>query len=317
MAFQSGTITADPPNTYGYDLLFTELVTFLTTNADLVAANQNWVTERYDSTGAVNTNRYAYLRGPGLSGTDQIHIVIERKEEITGAQPSYNWGLYGAADFDLTATFDNQPGTSPRCDFVLWDESISYWFFANGRRFMVAARISNIHLNIYCGFHLPFATPFEFPYPIVVLASTGDIGRSYLENDDQLFSFFDPQDTLTNTAAGYVRLRDGQWTGVIQGTETNQALAHIWPWFGSGNDGLNVISNYDGTFSLFPNYLYSAEFPNSGTGAVLGQLEGVYWVSGGPFNQLEDRIQVGADNYLVVGSGRRIDFNNLAALKEE
>ena len=323
MAFQSGTITANPPTTYGYDLLFTELVTFLTTNADLVAANQNWVTERYDTTGGVDVDRYVYLRGPGLAGTDQIHVVIEREAERTGIQPAYNWDIRGCTDFDLELPYFQQPGTSSRCEFVLWDESIPYWFFANGRRFIVAARISNIHVNIYCGFYLPFATPSELPYPICVLASSGDVGRSYLEDDGSLSAFYNPfsdSGTSSSFAAGYVRQRQGTWTGVINGSETNNRLAHIWPWedgdYSVGAD-INIAGNYDGSFPLIPTYIYISEFANSGTGAVYGELDNVFWVSGGPFNEVEDRIQVGADNYLVVSGGRRIGFNDFAAIKEE
>jgi hypothetical protein len=323
MAFQSGTITADGVTTFGYDLLFDELVSFLTTNTDLVTAGQEWTTEYYDATGSTSTNRYVYLNGPGLAGTDEIHVNIIRRAITGTTYPVYNWAVRGATAYDSEEDFNNQPGTSNTAELVLWDESMPYWFMADGRRFIMVAKVSNLYISLYCGFFLPYATSDEYPYPLTIIASSDDPYRSYLESVDRIAGFFNPtSNETTSYAPGYVRLRDGTWTGIINATSTStNRYARIWPWYNadevSNMDDINIKGNYDGSFTLIPSILHTIDFIDSNKGACLGELSGVYWVSGGFYNEPEDIIQVSSDNYLVVPSANRIDFNDFAAIKEE
>jgi hypothetical protein len=73
MAWTSGTAA-------GHDDLMDDLKTFLTTNAALVAAGQNWVAEKDETftprtifnvahSGLTGNMRALYLNGPGLCGT--------------------------------------------------------------------------------------------------------------------------------------------------------------------------------------------------------------------------------------------------------
>jgi hypothetical protein len=146
MAWTSGTAS-------GHDDLMDDLKTFLTTNAALVAAGQNWVVEKDETftprtiynvigTSLTGNMRALYLNGPGLSGQDNVHVNILQYQWTGNFQ---NWAMSGATAFDTNQSFENQPGvlvyTTSLPIFVLTSADIDYWIIANGRRFILICEI--------------------------------------------------------------------------------------------------------------------------------------------------------------------------------
>ena len=321
MASKSGIIMANPPTTYGHELLLDELITFLTTNAALVAAGQQW-TLLSDNHAAISADRYVYLRGPGMAGNDQVYVQI-RRFTVTGiAQPVYNWEIRGAQGYDSNLSFAGQPGVSPKTELVLYDEDIPYWFFANGRRFVVNARILTIHTNCYCGLYLPYATSAELRYPLAIMATTEATNLSYLAALGNSFNgFFFPKTTNTYqevwTSPGHILKRDGVWVGIVSDNITandRYRLAQTWPYT---QGGMLARPSQEGIISQFPIMLNVFDFPTRGSGSCYGELDGVRWVTGGPYVEQEDVIQIGSANYRVISDAGRIALNNFAAVLED
>ena len=324
MAYTSGTVNGVPSTSYGHNLLMDALITFLTTDATLVAAGQNWTVLRDDGWVGLTTSRYVYLKGPGLSGSDEVYVNIVVKGSISGTLPYFNWDVRSAIQNDTSLGISQQIGASPQTELVLYDEDIPYWFFANGRRFIVVARTLNMHTSLYAGLFLPYGTASEYPYPMCILNSTDDWGRSYLEYTDRIWGFFHPSrnESSTSVAPGTVRSRYGVWNGVNNWSMVdNYRLGMIWPWWNGDYDdtdgNVNLRDNFDGSFTLLPAILHlkNTSSINDG-GSCLGELEGVYWISGGPFNEVEDTVTIGSDTYLVTSNGPQTGINAFAAIKQ-
>ena len=160
MAWETGTAT-------DHDDLLDKLITFLTTDSGLVAANQEWMVLKDEEP---VDERYVYLRGPGLADNDQIHANIRRF--YNPGTNAYNWEFRGATSYDGGIAYASQPGTSDMSYLCLANLSMTYWFFANGRRFIVIAKIGTVYTSAYAGLIMPYALPSEYLYPLFIGATT-------------------------------------------------------------------------------------------------------------------------------------------------
>jgi len=243
-----------------------------------------------------------YLRGPGLSGTDSIHINL-----ATYADPANdNFGMWSAAaiGFNTLNSWANQPGKSPEVAMPLWDSVIPYWLIANGRRFIIVAKISTVYTSCYCGFILPYATSSEMPYPIVNMSSCNSPKR-WSQGDFYISSFWDP-----TGGSAYLRFWDGAWVSIenfiSQTTRSELSANAVWPFH--SNYGLGT--NRDGSYGILPAIIHGAYSSKN----IFGELESVFQVSGFS-NASEDIITIGADQYLVVQSAYRNSDRDYAAIK--
>src|SRR5690606_34479125 len=81
MAFEIGTAT-------DYRDLLDRFHAFITTNPDLVAANQQWQALRWTTDAQ---NKELILKAPGLAGTEEIYCGIRTSESATSGY--YLWDL--------------------------------------------------------------------------------------------------------------------------------------------------------------------------------------------------------------------------------
>jgi hypothetical protein len=271
--------------------LLTRLRAFLTANADLVAAGQAWTEVGYNAPDA--TTEETYLRGPGLGGGEEIYVQIRRYENVAGDY--YNWGLRGAVNYNPAEPFGSQPGASPESHFTLWNTSIPYWFVANGRRFMVVAKVSTVYVMLHAGLILPYATPAEYPYPIFVGANCRSAMRWSVGGDENR-NVFDPG-ALND--AGYCRLRyvDGTWIGIANHSgDADDRPGNTWPYEGFRQSWIGFpISALGGDYVLTP-IILSTGYED---GVVFGELDGVFHVSG--FSTASENIVTieGVDHLVV------------------
>jgi hypothetical protein len=319
----------------GHLNLLDAVKTFLTTNVDLVAAGQEWtalkdevitsyamtsptVTSPTDGYGA--TFRGLYLRGPGLAGTDAIHVnILTYEAPGVGA---YNWMVQGATGYDGGLLWHQQPGASlSGATFrylTLNASTIEYWIIANGRRFILTCKIGGDFYSIYCGLYLPYALPSEYPYPLAVSGVTNDVNA--LPNNATMSNFW--HSLYDNPMM--LRHVDGAWLSSMAITLYTTQLPTsanfvIWPWspqniFISSFSVHSWEGHIDGSFTLLPATLLSMY---SG-GNVYGELDGVFYIPGvskvtSPVS--EDLVLIGGTNYLVVQDIERATEFSFAALK--
>ena len=307
--FSNGTTI---PHADGWDDLLDKFETFITTDSTLVADSEEWIVNA-DTT--VSDERFMYLEGPGLSATDEIHVNIRRYSELsTGA---YNWEIVAATGYDSGLSFDNQPGISSKQYFCLANTgtTIQYWFHANGRRFMIVAKVATTYLSCYCGFYLPYATPTELPYPIVIMCGGEEEDSVYNEGTEEVTGFFNPKTVsgVTSIGSNSIRLRDGTWIRALNETgDSVYRAAKVWPNDDNSTPSYNIGTNDDDSYTILPFVLYS----NRDEGDILGELDGVFWISGRD-NLAENDLTISGDSYVCHQSANQSNIDEFAAFKIE
>ncbi len=312
MAWETGAVT-------DYDDLMDKLITFLTTHSDLVAASQEWEVLKDEEP---VDDRHVYLKGPGLSGNDEIHVNIRRFFSATGAV--YNWEFQGATSYDGGLLYDDQPGSNATCFLCLSNGTMNYWFFANGRRFMIIVKIGTVYVSAYAGFIMPYALPSEYPYPLFIGATSYLKSRSYATSGYLTSAFWKMGYGYRNTvalrcdSAVQLRMVDGYWLPFKQNLViTYEPLTGaIWPYWSINTDGTtdpgvgNLTKNMDGSYSILPIMLYSTTY---GSKDVFGELDGIFHVPGIDLNS-EDTLTIDGDVYLAFQNTEDVGRNDFAAI---
>lgn len=306
MAWTTGTAT-------DYRDLLDRLQLFLTT--DMLPAGERWTPLRWTTDAA---NKELILQAPGLAGTEQIFCGVRTYENPTAGY--YMWDLNGYIGFDAANPFYAQPGTLAGWlpMMSLWNGAIPYWFVANGRRCVVVAKISTVYQAMYLGLMLPYATPGQYPYPLLIGgAMTGQRGHNYSVTGANHRHFTDPGEDAQNNPNTACMLRgpSGAWLPSQNVYYGNPEYRYdgprpMWP-MNYGALG-NLREAPDGSYVLMPIVLTQY---NAGTDHDLfGELDGCYWVSG--FNNAaENLINVAGVDHLVVQNVYRTTVRDYWALR--
>lgn len=186
--------------------LVSKLEKFLTTNPELVKANQAWEVLK-DSDGGDDfvefddkhifytleshvenregisgwTTRRCFV-GHGLDGEDTIVVpmglYVNKKFPATPFTATSLCALYATEESkgkDFLTNFSKLRYKTRDMPFIasipLRNDEMSYWFVANGRRFIVVVKAIGYYLSMYCGYMLQFGTDLENPYPMYLGAS--------------------------------------------------------------------------------------------------------------------------------------------------
>ncbi|TYP83876.1 MULTISPECIES: hypothetical protein [Nitrosomonas] len=273
------------------------------------------------------------LKGPG-GGSDEIFVNLETDYSVSGDW--YNWRLYGATGFIAgnALDFSAQPGASLPVGLSLWQASIPYWFIANGRRFMVIAKINTTYHALYAGFILPYATPSQYPYPLMIggsnaMGSLTDARLRWSSTNDDCRNFYDPggissdMTSLTSVATLYLRFADGSWYPFKNWYTSSSPEAsagngrNVWPW---GPDSAhataykNIVTAIDGSYVLFPCIMHvdgANPSPN-----ILGEIHGVFAVTGFG-NAAENTTTINGVTYLIIPNVFRTAKERWAAIALE
>jgi len=310
MAFEIGTAT-------DYRDLLDRFHAFITTNPDLVAANQQWQALRWTTDAQ---NKELILKAPGLAGTEEIYCGIRTSESATSGY--YLWDLGGFIGYNAANTFGGQPGAIsgwlPKMS--LWNTAIPYWFVANGRRAVVVAKISTVYQAAHLGFILPYATPGQYPYPLLIGGSmTGQRGRNYSLISPNHRHFTDPGEDNQNSANTACMLRgpSGAWLP-FQNRYFNpyeyryDGRRPVWPGIYDRLSSLREAP--DGTYVLTPIVL--VQYNSASDHDLFGEIEGCYHISGFS-NASENLINIGGVDHLVVQNVHRTGVGDYWALKLE
>jgi len=292
-----------------YRDLLLKLRTFLTTT--MLPASERWTELRYTSA----TEDELILKAPGLAGTEQIFIGIQTASVATNG--TYNWLLNGFVGYNAANAFAAQPGAisglSPA--LALWNGAIPYWFVASGRRVVVVAKVSTVYEAAYLGLIKPYATPGQYPYPLLIGGSmTGAAGYSYTLASVNHRHFIDPGEVgnaAINTAC-MLRGPGGAWLAFqnYAGSDTLYSLTRqTWPYHYTN---LHLTREaLDGSYVLTPALL--TEYVTDMDRELYGELDGCYQVSGFG-NAAENLITVNGVSHLVVQNVNRTTVRDYWAL---
>ena len=286
----------------------------------LLAVGERWTVNKDDTT-TTPGERYVYLEGPGLGGTDNIHVNIRIFSDA--GNNVHNWEISGATGFSAGDLFANQPGITTVSSYLtLSNADTPFWFVVSGRRIIVIAQTAgSVSYAAYLGWYLPYATPSEFPYPMFNGGSTHASTVSYLATNYTVGNFYDGPRISATAAAGQLRHRDGSWLAVAAYIQTAGATrpagvngdCEVWPHdnLASTKYEYGYIENVAGSFSVFPMILYSTQ--NSGN--IYGELDGVFFSPLGTVGKkFPDTIVISGDDYLVVNNAYRTLEANCAVL---
>lgn len=281
------------------------------------------------------------LKSTGNAGTENIYSGI--RAEYDSANGWYNLFLMGFTGYNSTLTdFFQQPGAingygdaNPMmCPMVpCWNSSMPYWFSANGRCFKFSVKVSTSFEGGYIGFFLPYAAPNQYPYPMTVggslIPQNGPRGLewrySYNSYRHSVFPIPGNSSPSLNNADStlYVRLQDGTWrspgqrastsdpniiTRMTMGTVPPFTIAGpaigVWPscvHSTTVGDGCLPYREVLGGGYIFQPLILLQRSPTS---AVLGELDGVYAVSG--FNNAAENTTTfsGVDHVILQNIAR-------------
>ena len=232
------------------------------------------------------------IKAPGLSGTENIYVGIQPYKNVTGDY--YNWKVMGAVGYAPTLDFDNQPYKSTNAIIYLWNDPMTYWFIANGNRCIVVAKVDTIYQIMYLGKFLPYFLPTQYPYPVLACGTHTSTTSRWSAYNHDFSSIFSPG------AGCFMYYIDGTWKQVRNRYNNggwynwDDGQVNVWPTSSNNNFRGNSLAWPDGGYTLLPLVLESGA-PNN----VLGEIDGIYWVSGHQ-NSSENVITVSGQNYLVV-----------------
>lgn len=329
MAFQTGTATSHTD-------FYAQLISFLTTNADLVSAGQAW-TQVWQAAGTDPNPEDRMLRGPGLTGTDEVYVGIRLDSNV--AQDGYWMELRGATGFLATAAqYSEHVNSTPHAVRMFLDSgNMQYWFVANGRRFVCVVKISTVFQSCYAGFYLPFAPPTAYPYPMFIGGTSGPVdadgAESWRSEDDNHRMFFnsnyDTSPTDDQEPGAWLLDGGGQWLRVANNGNPEDANCTMAPrrtygdFFTTDNDDSDFRNESYNRWELFARIMdcYGGDrvllplqpVQHNPVGQLFGQLDGVYKVQG-VANAAENLITFNSIDHLVVPDVFRSNFEDYMAV---
>lgn len=273
------------------------------------------------------TDGELYLQGQGSSGTDQIIVGMQ-----TYRNPGNNvFGIRNAGytTFDNTLAFSTMNGMSPIARVALSNTSFECFFWVNGRRIVVAARIGTTDILWYLGYPLPFATASQYPYPLLITGSVQDDTYNFQQNNFGQSCMPDP---TFNCAT--IRWIDGTWVTMSHfsnnsGQRQQQSNPYqFWPQRDNTTGDGAEVDNTGSESNLFQFYSSTTEIiSNSEINAfplypvilinasqLIAQVEGLYVVPGQGLTA-GDIITVGSDTYDVFHNTWRTEFPDFFVMK--
>jgi len=303
--------------------------------ADGLGATEAYTSVRY-STDYDGTGGYELiLMGPGTAGTDEIFTAIQT---VQSAGDDYcNWriaGMTSYSDVDLQYMPGLTKGRLPR--LLMWQNKIKYWLVANGRRFVLQAKISSVYEPCYLGFGLPYGLPTQFPYPLVVggaaCPDTTVAYNRYSSTHASHRGFANPYAdaaavctaSIFDTTSDYSSLKvlhGVNWIKIFGKTGSSiQNTNIVWPYSSSElPDSVPHIfstklrENIDGSYPV-KNVVPMISNPSK---HIVGPLQGVFAIPAFGGVAAEDIFAINGDTYVAFPIVPNADRSDFWALKLE
>ena len=307
MAFTSGTVI-------GHKNLLKTVVDYISGNAAM--GNRKWAIKRNKD----NKNEDYVLEAPGLAGTDKLYFGIDLHQDKKSDY--FNWRVTAALGYDSAKETSRQP-YSRSTGLLLWDKTIKYWLTASGQRLILVCKVSTIYTILYLGKFLPYASPGQYPYPVILGGSHRDWTKRWSERTS------DHSHIQASNLTGQVRMPSNIWQYFGSFNSQSGTTHQIWHrvfltpavYWGLSSKSLaclkHVKKNPDDSFTMLPYILatrgmkYTYRDRN-----ILGELDGLMWVSGDS-NASENTITVSGKKYMVVQNVWRTAWHDYCAVIQE
>lgn len=270
-----------------------------------------------NSAGVTVSNAYSseiVLRTEGYSGQSGINTFIRLRENATTGY--FNFGHGSFIGWQSDTPIESQMNYGERYT-LLNDGEIEYHMSANVQRLLLSSRVATtVSEFTYLGFFLPYATPEQYPYPYLnggnayessLLFSYSETSSSY---DYRHRNLQRPICSSSSNCAVTVWHYTNNVIVLAGGSYTSQAMLH--PVFSTNAIHSGVGQNDDGTYNIIPYMIYSNY---TGTD-ILGEVDGVYWVTGTGL-AFGDTITVGGKDYLVFQNCFRSGHFDMACMVME
>lgn len=322
MAFETGTATDHVD-------LFDKLVAFLTTNADLISAGEEWTQDWTAPMGSVNETATA-LTGVVSSG-DPPKIGMQLVVDAANSQ--YEIQFVGMTNIlSGSSTLTGHANVSPVTRIFADPNPMTYWFTASGRRFVIIVKISSVYSSGYFGLFLPYALPTTYQYPMLVAGAAGlgtgqaaDWRSASNAHASMCLPYADDAPPIPATA--HVLSPAALWERIIvpdaanSDTLTPAAAVTMHPFFdllpsfSAGNRATAGVAlgyqveAYGSDYATHPITLVR----KSPASQAYGVLDGVVACQGRN-NSSENIITLGADDYMVVQDAYRTNVGRYCAV---
>jgi len=298
--------------------LMDRLITFLTAHPDLVSTGQAWQ-KLHDITipthGDIFESRGVAFKAPGLGGSDEIYIGMNTWGNT--AADWYNLRLYGGTAFDpifITQTngslLTGFASPSPAAQILLWNAPMPYWFFANGRRVWIVAKVSTQYESGGAGFILPPCPPSYYPYPLLITGGYRDQVVRWSDTHERHRGISIPYE-----GSCFVRSPDGIWLDF----ELRYSHRTVWPagTYKYNSTAQPIIQNLRDSFSSFPLLPLTLCTLGGDQGlAQWGEMDGAYYVPA-QNSGAEDVIHIDGIDYIVFQTAHRSGNPHLFALRAD
>jgi len=298
VAYSNAFITAFTITAGGTNFAVSDQFTFNAHISALSNVNQAWVEERYvddvlDGEGLQDLE--LILRGPGLSGTEQIWASFTTNQSANSDYYNFSIGsMVGYVDQNTLAT---QPGYSGQRWLPCWNLSLKYWLTVNGQRISLAMKVETNYIFGYAGKYFPYASPSQFPYPLCVSATSASSTTRY--SGSYTIDLF--------TASLKARNFSGVW-GAKQCWPYDEVISDDAYGIASGIRAENPTRDVNGEYPLLAYALYDD------TSGMFGDLDGVFFVSG--FNSaVENTITAGGVAYVKIANKQSTDITGYFGLR--
>jgi len=232
-------------------------------------------------------------KAPGLSASEELYMGVKTYQLVSS--DFYNWAVSGFTGYVSTNNFDTQPGTSGMIGTPMWNQAIPYWFVGDGQGVVVVAKIQNVYNSVVMGKMLPYATPGQWPYPMIVGGALTVAQKDFRYDNTAYINWF-----KGNRENFKMRHVDGTW-------HTPQVLVQEETI--SIRNTITSSATADGYYGLHALVLSELSPPN-----VFGDVANLYMISGFN-NSVENTIVVDGITYIVLRDATRTGFKDYVALK--
>lgn len=274
---------------------------------DFAVAN-GWTLLRFSDAGA---DHEVILRAPGLSGTEQIFVGLRTYQDAGADYYNLLAGVF--TGYVAGNTFDTQPGAW-LSGVPAHNNRIDYWLTLNGQRLVLAMKVGTpVYETCYLGKFLPYATPGQFPYPVVCAGPLSGAAATRFSEVSHSMPFKGAGPDGMQRPGMRLRTVGGLWV-----------QPWCWPWglvdFSVSDiaGSVRALRDTDGHYPLLPLVMHDNSAVNNGTpgtvGNVFGELDGVFYISGFD-NAVENTLVIDGRTHVVVQDCARTGHTDYVAIR--
>jgi hypothetical protein len=260
--------------------------------------------------------RECWMKNSGVTYKEPIYIGF--REFFYVPSTLYNWNINidhqlgippdDDAEWNFNKTETGRSGYSTLQEnwtllpsIGLRDDSMYYWIFSNKNRIMGAVRVTGtVYETFYAGFGFRFSSPVNYNYPLLAIgslygnlnyANTSTAHVYIIDGDNYQLMLWNPQnDVYTNMAFQKMYPKESGFTATGTYVKGSNGKILLWPIF---------LTGYTGS-----------------VWQLLMELDGVYFGMDNIF-QSEDKVQIAAQDYLVIQNIFRTNYHDYLLMKME